>query len=407
LIECLGLREPETRRKNSVTDNPGYELISADSHVVEPPDIFEKRLPKSMQDRAPKLKDWNGGSAWFVDGIDQPVPFLASTVTGSGYRKPRQAKDTAVGFDQVMTALYDPVERIKAQDADSVSAEVLYGYPYLWDALKLSDDLEVRLACARAYNDWLAEFCAQDPNRLIGVAKIPTSSIKEARDELARCVEELNLRGAVLDAFPADATGPTDTNLDAIWEIAHQARIPVSLHYGLGDARSAPTAGITAGQKPPAANSALPLVGAFDRFPELKMVFSHTDAGWSFFWLEFFDNTYLRQRHLDLFKMPDPETFPSVYLRRHFWWTIQKDTAAIKHRDLFGADHLMWASHFPLDASNWPDNRQSAVQLVDELPEADRRAFLVDNVARLYRLPGYEDGISPRPFEELEKLVHI
>ena len=384
-----------------------YDLISADSHVIEPGDIFEKRLPRSLRDRAPKFESWNGGNAWRIEGIE-PVPFLASTVTGSGYRKARRGDDkTAVAFNEVMPALYDPVERIKAQDADSVSAEILYGYPYLWDAIKQLGDGELRLACARAYNDWLAEFCAHDPRRLIGVAKIPTSNVEHARLELVRCTEELGLRGAVLDAFPDDAAGPTDDKLDAIWEVAASARIPVTLHYGLGDSRSAPTAGITAGQKPPMAGSALPLVGAFDRHPDLRMVFAHADAGWAFFWLEFFDNTYLRQRHLETFKLPQPDIFPSEYLRRHFWFTVQQDRSAVKHRHIFGDGHLMWASHFPLDAANWPDNRQSAMRMVDGLPREDERALLCENVARLYRLPGYEDGTAPTPFEKLESLVHI
>ena len=67
----------------------------------------------------------------------------------------------------------------------------------------------------------------------------------------------------------------------------------------------------------------------------------------------------------------------------------------------------MWASHFPLDASNWPDNRQSAMRMVDELPPEDERALLTENVARLYRLAGYEDGVALTPFKELETLVHI
>jgi predicted TIM-barrel fold metal-dependent hydrolase len=390
-----------------MSQQPAYDLISADSHVIEPGDLFEKRLPANLRDRAPKLESTNGGSAWRVEGIE-PVPFVASTVTGSGYRKASNGDGKAVvSFDDVMPALYDPAERLKAQDADSVSAEVLFGYPYLWDAIKQVEDGELRLACARAYNDWLAEFCAHDPQRLIGVAKIPTSSIDDASKELVRCTEELGLRGAVLDAFPDDATGPTDDKLDAIWEVAASARIPVTMHYGLGDSRSAPTAGITAGQKPPMAAAGLPLVGAFDRYPDLRMVFAHGDAGWAFFWLEFFDNTYLRQRHLETFKLPRPDVFPSEYLRRHFWFTIQMDRSAVKHRHIFGDGHLMWASHFPLDASNWPDNRQSAMRMVDGLSPEDARALLCENVARLYRLPGYEDGTEPTPFEELEGLVHI
>jgi predicted TIM-barrel fold metal-dependent hydrolase len=297
---------------------------------------------------------------------------------------------------------------VKAQDADSVSAEVLYGYPYLWDAIKQADDAELRLECARAYNDWIAEFCSHDPNRLIGVAKIPTSSIDDARKELGRSIDELHLRGAVIDAWPDDSSGPADSKLDALWDLANDAGIPVSLHYGLGRSRSAPTAGITAGMKPPMSEAALPMAasGVFDRFPNLRMLFAHADAGWSFFWLEFFDNTYLRQRHLEHYKLAREDAFPSEYIRRHFWFTVQQDRSAVKHRRVFGKDHLLWASHFPLDASDWPDDRAQAVRLTEELPADDKHAILAGNTGRLYRLPGYEDGVAPTPFEEVERLVH-
>jgi predicted TIM-barrel fold metal-dependent hydrolase len=315
----------------------------------------------------------------------------------------------AVSFDEVMPALYHPVERIKAQDADSVSAEVLYGYPYLWDAIKLVDDAELRSACARAYNDWLAEFCSHDPNRLIGVAKIPTSSIDDAHKELVRCIDELHLRGAVIDAWPDDSTGPADKNLDAIWDVANDAGIPVSLHYGLGRSRSAPTSGITAGMKPPMSEAALPMTasGVFDRFPNLRMLLAHGDAGWSFFWLEFFDNTYLRQRHLEHYKLEREDAFPSEYIRRHFWFTVQQDRSAVKHRHVFGTDHLLWGSHFPLDACDWPDDRSQAMRITEELPAEDKHRILAGNTARLYRLPGYEEGLVPTPFESVERLVHI
>ena len=387
-----------------------YELISADAHVFEPPDIFDQRLPAQLRDRAPKLAPWNSGSAWFVEDDIMPVPLPESAVSGSGYRKPhRKVPEAAVAFEELLPALYDPAERLKSQYADSVDAEVLYGYPYLWDAIKQSDDSELRLECARAYNDWIAEFSAHNPQRLIGLGKIPTSGIDSARQEMVRCIEELNLRGVVLDAWPDDSTGPTDPNLDPIWDVLNETGVPLSMHYGLGDARSAPTAAITPGLKPPMATAALPLVasGVFDRFPNLRMVFAHSDAGWTFHWLEFGDNTYQRQRHLERYVLQRPDQYPSEYIRRHFWFTIQHDRSAVKHRQMLGDEHLMWASHFPLDATNWPDNRQQAVLVTEELPDEERRAILAENTARLYRLPGYEDGVAVPPFESIERLVHV
>ena len=384
----------------------GYELISADSHVLEPADLFATRLPSGLRGRAPKLVSSDGVSVWEVEGVG-PVPLPASAVTGSGYDLPNGVSAGAA-FDDVMPALYDPAERIKAQYTDSVDAEVLYGYPYLWDAIKQLDDADLRLACAQVYNDWIAEFCSHAPDKLIGVGRIPSAGIEAARDEMRRCVDDLGLKGFVFDAWPDDATGPADPALDALWDVANASGIPVSLHFGVGNARSAPPANIAAGLKPPAADVMLPLVSGdvFGRFPDLRMVMAHADAGWTFHWMEFLDNNYLRQRHLDLFKLPNPDIYPSEYMRRQFWFTVHQDRAAVTNRRMMGTEHLMWASHFPLDATNWPDNRQQAMKVTEEVSAEDRQAILADNVARLYQLPGYEP-LGPSPYESIERLVHV
>ena len=149
------------------------------------------------------MRESNGGSAWFVEDV-MPVPFPASAVTGSGYRAfDLTDPDRPVTFDEIMPALHDPAERIKAQDADSVDAEVLYASPHLWDAIKQVEDAELRLECARAYNDWISEFCSYNPDRLIGVGKLPSSSIEDAQKELVRIVGDPRLRGAVIDAWPS------------------------------------------------------------------------------------------------------------------------------------------------------------------------------------------------------------
>jgi predicted TIM-barrel fold metal-dependent hydrolase len=383
-----------------------YELISADSHVLEPADLFETRLPSGLRGRAPKLVSSDGVSVWEVDGVGA-VPLPASAVTGSGYDL-HDGVSAGAAFDDVMPALYDPAERVKAQYTDSVDAEVLYGYPYLWDAIKQSDDAELRLGCAQAYNDWIAEFCSHAPEKLIGVGRIPTSGIEAARDEMQRCVDDLALKGFVLDAWPDDATGPTDPALDQLWEVANASAVPVSFHFGVGNSRSAPPANIAAGLKPPAADAMLPLASAnvFGRFPDLRMVMAHADAGWTLHWMEFLDNTYMRQRHLDLFKLPDPDVYPSEYMRRNFWFTVHQDRTAVTNRWMLGTGHLMWASHFPLDSTNWPDNRQQAMKVTEEVPTEDRQAILADNVARLYQLPGYEP-LGSAPYDSIERLVHI
>jgi predicted TIM-barrel fold metal-dependent hydrolase len=387
----------------------GYQLISADSHVVEPPDLFETRLPSGLRDRAPKLAEVDGGDAWIVEGAD-PVPLPQQAATGSAFRRPPRG-DRPITFAEVLPALHDPAERVKAQDADGVAAEVLYPSTGLWDALKSVDDPELQLACIRAYNDWIAEFCAHAPDRLFGVAKIPsTNGIDAAVEELQRGVDELGLRGVLLDAWPSGAEKAADPADDPFWAAAAAAGVPVSVHWGLGRAvdTEAPT-GIAPGVTPPMADVVLPLIvgRVFDRNPDLELVLAHGDAGWLLHWLEFRDITYVRHRHLNEYALEDPDAVPSDYFRRHCWFTFGHDRSSVKNRDRIGPVHLMWASHFPLDVADWPDDRQAAMRITEEVADDDRRALLAGNVGRLYRLPGYEQGFSREELDQFEALVHF
>ncbi|HYA67096.1 MAG TPA: amidohydrolase family protein, partial [Acidimicrobiales bacterium] len=264
-----------------MTDSNEYTLISADSHVVEPPDLFE-RLPSQLRSQAPKLGPLNGGDAWMVAGAD-PVPLPASAGTGSGY--PRfnlnHRKEKPLGFADILPGLYDPVERLRAQDADSVQTEVLYPSAGLWEVITLLEDRDLKLACVQAYNDWISAFCAHSPDRLIGLAKIPSTTCEDAREELLRCVNELNLHGAILDAWPSGSLVAGNADDDPFWDAVNETRVPVSLHYAIGGGRrTLPPSGIAPGLKPPMADAALPLVaaGVFDRFPEVKLVLAHGNA---------------------------------------------------------------------------------------------------------------------------------
>lgn len=394
-----------------MADRPAYQLISSESHVLEPPDLFTSRLPASFRDRAPTLGVVDGGSAWSVDGT-APVPLLATTVTGSGWHRAASGpeSDEPVSWDAVLPALYDPAARIEAQWADSVDAEVLYPSPGLWDAVRQLDDVPLRVALARTYNDWLAEFCAHDPARLFGLAKLPTTSVEDAVAELVRCVDELGFRGAILDAAPSgspSAAGPED---EPFWEAVNGLQVPISMHYGFGPTEATePRSGIAPGLKPPMADTLLPLAagGVFDKYPEVKIVFAHGDAGWALHWMEFFDINYVRHKHLSEYALQEPDAVPSDYIRKHVWFTFHQDRPAVKNRHRLGGAHIMWASHFPYEDANWPDDRQQAMLVTDEAPADERHAMLAANVARLYRLPGYEAGFTADEILAFDQLVHF
>ena len=138
-------------------DMTGYSLISADSHVIEPPDLFSARLPTKLRDRAPRLATASGTCRWSVGSESAPLP--DSVVNGSGWRRPPHGPRS---FEDVLPALYDPSQRLLAQDADGVAAESTptapinpYGTSKLmseWMLASVAQSSSLRYAALRYFN---------------------------------------------------------------------------------------------------------------------------------------------------------------------------------------------------------------------------------------------------------------
>ncbi len=90
-----------------------YQIISADSHVVEPPDLWEKWLEKKYLDTAPKLvDDGDGGDAWIYMGRPDPEPLGLVTCVGT---RPEELKWTGAKYGvTIHPACHDGAERLRS-----------------------------------------------------------------------------------------------------------------------------------------------------------------------------------------------------------------------------------------------------------------------------------------------------
>ena len=105
--------------------------------------------------------------------------------------------------------------------------------------------------------------------------------------------------------------------------------------------------------------------GCIDRFPNLRLVFAHVDAGWAFHWLEFMDITYVRHRHLEFYARKIRTRCPaSMCASTSGSPSIRTCTTGTGRSS---APHRPpWASHF---GRGLPDNRQQAVRVTSEVAE--------------------------------------
>src|SRR6266436_1557590 len=159
-------------------------VISADSHVMEPADLWQARLDKKFRDQAPRVVK-NENRAGFSFTAPGMTPFPAAGGFAIGKSGDELKEHLTKGYEAARPSGWDPAERLKDQDVDGVEAEVLY--TTLGMRLFSLEDAALQRACFRAYNDWLAEFCSFNPKRLVGNALVSLEDIGEGIKELERC----------------------------------------------------------------------------------------------------------------------------------------------------------------------------------------------------------------------------
>ena len=355
-------------------------LISADSHVVPHPDFWSEYLPSSLRDRAPRLERTDKGDFVVFEGNLSPVMALNSQ---SGRDKddftfshPRWEDQRAGGWD--------PAARVADQEIDGVSAEVIYGGGPL-----RSTDQELYFASHAAYNDWLADYCSHAPDRLVGVAYIPFDSVESAVKEVRR-VAARGLRSTLIQARAPQGSW-NDPQWAPLWEALVETGMPAGLHVGFSFGRNMrfqDPAGFMTDLVMTKMEMAEPIAellfgGVLERYPDLKIISVEAYAGWLAFMAEYVDHAWETHRGwLDL-----PLTMkPSDYIRRQVYATFIEDPVGVRERHTIGIDNLMWSSDYPHGESTWPKSRDWVEKSLADLPEAEVRKIVCDNVKNLYHL---------------------
>ena len=128
-------------------------IFSADSHTMEPADLWVQRMDRGLRDRAPRVvKNYQDkkGSFFVAEGL---TPFPVGGAFAAGKDPKDLNANQSVGYEDARPSGWDPIERLKDQDIDGVEGEVLY--TTLGMFLFHLKDLELQWASFRAYNDWL------------------------------------------------------------------------------------------------------------------------------------------------------------------------------------------------------------------------------------------------------------
>ncbi len=278
--------------------------ISADSHVTEPPDCYVDRIDPRFRDRAPVgTTDKALGAVMDIDRGRSRIPY--GILAAAGRPVEEIGPHRYVPWEELYPGGWDPAARIDEQRRDGVAAEVIY--PSTGMLLCNHPDADYKKACFDAYNQWIAEYQSQAPDRLIGLGQTALRTVEEGVAELEQ-MKELGLRGVMLPGYAAchDEGDYDDPRWDPFWQAAVELELPLSFHI-LTSGNDQPT---NPQYRGPKMNSFLGIIrgcqdiigtlifgGVFERNPGLSVVCVEADAGWVPHWMYRADHAMKRHRN--------------------------------------------------------------------------------------------------------------
>jgi len=374
-------------------------IISVDDHLVEPKDLWTKRLPARDVDRGPRVLQKKGllkfdlNSAkltqfvedpdaagarwcdlWVYDDLEWAFPAALAAV---GPLREVEAA-TPVAYDDMLPGCYDQGARLVDMDANHVEASMCFPtFPrFCGQTFMERKDKKLALACVRAYNDFMIdEWCAgAGAGRLIPQTIIPLWDPELAAAEIRRSAD----KGSHAVAF---SEVPPHLNLPSIhsdhWDpflaACDETDTVINMHIGSSskmpttsmDAPLAVTIALTA-QNAEGAFADWLMSGKLARFPNLRIAFSEGQAGWIPFVLQRLESIWERSIKFEKAlreRVPDP---PSSYVRGRIYFCIFDDLHGLRSRDIIGMDQIMFETDYPHNDSTFPHSKEVATKHVAE-----------------------------------------
>jgi len=376
-------------------------IIDVDAHITEAHDLWTSRAPASLRDRVPRVVGEGAERAWIVDRDIQISTTNPSSVIAKDGSKSRGTEFFGWQIEDVHEASYDMKARVGLLDEFGLYAQILYPNVAGFGSQNFMkvEDSELRLTCARIYNEAMAEIQAESGGRLVPMALMPWWNIEQSVQEIERA-REMGLKGIVMCSDP-DSIGLPDLGADAwkpFWDACNDAGMTVNFHIGASETafnmfgRAAwPSMGLR--QRLALGSAALFVEnsrvtsnmiysGIFDRCPQLKIVSVESGIGWIPFVLESIDyewNETGAQLEVNLQKKP------SEYFRDHFWGCFWFEKVAPKHLiDVVGEDNVLFETDFPHPTCLYPHVQEYLAEITADWSATRRRKILQDNAAKLY-----------------------
>ena len=378
-------------------------LVSVDDHVIEPPDMFEGRLPARYAGEAPRVVTDATGDKW-VFGEGEVRNAGLNAVAG---RPPEEYGLEPTNFDEIRIGCYDVDERVKDMDANGVLGSLNFpSMPRFCGQLfaaRAKEDPDLALAVLRAYNDWhLDGWCGSHPGRFIPCTippiwdpRLMAEEIRRTVDKGSHCVSfSMNPHLLGLPSLHSD-------HWDPFWAACEETETVVAMHIGSGstEIQTSPDAPMNVRITCSGINiypTAADLVWApiFQKFRGIKVALAEGGIGWIPYFLERVDYTY---EHHKAWTRPDlGGRLPSEIFREHVITCFISDDFGLRSLGDMNDDMVCWECDYPHSDSTWPQSPDLTWASVSHLEQATIDKITHGNAMRLFSF----DPFSVMPREE-------
>jgi uncharacterized protein len=368
----------------------GFKIVDADTHLMEPEWLWEKYMEDRFKWAGPRVgrASESGRRTFLVEGesfvrekgkYPMAAPAFLSAVAKAMQRFERASK---CGFNA----------RSRIEDMDEQGIDVQIVYPTAAGQMLGREfrDAELLAACCHAYNNWSAEFCSYNPERLKWAAILPMQDVAAAQAEAHRAAKN----GCVsYYVRPNPVRGRTIFHQDymALWAEIDKIGKPISTHdsasasvASFGDRMDTHVSGhiLSHPFEAMAAMAGLIWYGVVERFPRLKVVHVEADGGWTPYWLQ------RMEQHWNFSGNAEHEYLtmrPTEYFKRNFFVAFRGDEPTMKAAvELVGDDNFLFDTDYPHPDGTFPWGIAAFIE--QPIPEISKRKILWDNAVRAFNL---------------------
>ncbi len=377
-------------------------MVSVDDHLVEPPDMFEGRLPAAMAERAPHIeRSKDGSDVWVFNGTR--IPNIGLNAVAGRPKEEYGIEPTA--FDEMRPGCFDVHERIKDMNAGGVLASMNFpSFPGFSARLFAAcEDKDLALAVLRAYNDWhIDEWCGSYPGRFIPMALPVLWDPQLCADEVRR-VAAKGCHSITFTENPATLGFPSfhDASWDPLWHALCDEQVALSIHLGSSGslvvtAPDAPVDVMITLQPMNICSAASDLLWSrvLKAFPDIRIALSEGGTGWIPYFLDRADRTY--EMHRSWTGQDFGDRLPSDVFRQHFLTCFIADPVGVQLRHQIGIDNIAWECDYPHSDSSWPYAPEELARVAEGVPDDELAKITWANAGHWYSF----DPFAHRPREQ-------